>query len=63
MNAIDMGIHSVGINPSGSAMPWCGAFGVSLPVSMTAMASVMALATYSRLPSALRASASGSAPK
>ena len=62
-NTIDMGIHSVGTNPIGSTIPCFDAFSVSFLVSITAMASLTALATYRRLPSALTARASGSAPK
>src|ERR1700684_4140335 len=61
--ARSMGIHSVGMEPMGSTMPCCAALRVNLLVSITATASLMALATYRRLPSALTARASGSAPK
>ena len=49
-NAIDIGIHSVGTNPSGSTMPSREALPVSLRVLITATASVAMSATYSRLP-------------
>jgi len=40
LNAIEIGIHSVGTNPSGSTMSCFDVFGVSLRVSMTATASL-----------------------
>ncbi len=61
--AIEIGIHSVGIKPSGSTMPLRAAALVSNFVLITATASLARLATYSRLPSAFTASATGSAPK
>ena len=61
--ANDIGIHSVGINPSGSTIPCFAVAGVSLRGSIMAIASEPMFATYSLLPSLLTASASGSAPK
>ncbi len=60
---IAIGIHSVGINPIGSTMPCLATFAVSFVVSITAIASEIAFATYNRDPSGDNASASGSAPK
>jgi hypothetical protein len=45
MNAIDIGIHSVGTNPMGSTIPCFDALVVSFAVSITATASLAELAT------------------
>ena len=60
---MEIGIHSVGTNPSGSTMPCFTAAPVNLRVSITATESAAMLATYRRLLSAFTASATGSAPK
>ena len=43
--AIDIGIHSVGTNPSGSTIPLRATFAVSLRVLITATESLAAFAT------------------
>ena len=63
INAIDIGIHSVGTNPTGSNIPSFADFAVNFVVSITATASVAMFATYNRLPFPFTASATGSAPK